>query len=355
MRYGCYFITNVLLDNIVTVTMLHVVTMHDTLATLKDYCAALGAEAEFWPEEATRQRLPLFLAQLYDPFGARMFGREMHLLVAKRKGHATPAELEAHAKVVMKLVGPEIAFVFDQLPSFDRNRLLKRRVAFIVPHRQMFLPGGVIDLREAHGSPARDEQPVTLSMPAQLLLLYHLQKRGGNAPFALFEWATALKYSRMSITRAHRDLLNAALVEPTGGGKRVVIQFAAERRELWERALPLLRSPVQKQEHYRLAPLKVGLLEAGLTALARYTDMAAGLQQTLAAWRTTVHDFADKAECVPYRDTGTVLVQRWWYPPAVLTEDNQTVDRLSLFLSLRQDADERIQAALADLLEGVKW
>ena len=31
------------------------------------------------------------------------------------------------------------------------------------------------------------------------------------------------------------------------------------------------------------------------------------------------------------------------------------VDRLSLYLSLRDDPDERVQGALEDMLEGVKW
>ena len=37
------------------------------------------------------------------------------------------------------------------------------------------------------------------------------------------------------------------------------------------------------------------------------------------------------------------------YPPEVLT-DVQTVDRLSLYLSLRESTDERVQAALASAL-----
>jgi len=41
--------------------------------------------------------------------------------------------------------------------------------------------------------------------------------------------------------------------------------------------------------------------------------------------------------------------------PAKLSEDNRTVDRLSLYLTLKDDCDERVEAALVELLEGVKW
>jgi len=50
-----------------------------------------------------------------------------------------------------------------------------------------------------------------------------------------------------------------------------------------------------------------------------------------------------------------VVIQRWRYSPAILADDRRTVDRLSLYLSLRDSADERIQSALSRMLEGVKW
>jgi DNA-binding MarR family transcriptional regulator len=328
--------------------------MSDLLTALKKYCADLGADAEVLPDAEAKSRLPLFLGQIYDPFRAKLFGREMRLMLKKGRKNPTPVEVDAHAKVLTKQLGPDVAFVFDQLPSFVRNRLLKRRIPFIVPQRQMFLPGGMIDLREVHGNPASEKTRGEFSMPAQLLLLHHLQKRAGHVPLALYEWAEALRYSRMSITRAYRELLDAGLVEPASPGKTVLIRFVEEGRELWERALPLLSSPVQKEDHFLVRITLPGVLEAGLTALARYTDLAEGPYRTLARWRRAPAR-PTLAELVLYRDTGTVLIQRWWYPPNILTEDHRTVDRLSLYLSLRQHADEKIQSALVHLLEGVRW
>ena len=39
---------------------------------------------------------------------------------------------------------------------------------------------------------------------------------------------------------------------------------------------------------------------------------------------------------------------------SLLAEDG-ALDRLSLYLSMRGDPDERVQAALNDMLEAVKW
>ncbi|MEI8121955.1 MAG: hypothetical protein WCI20_07870 [bacterium] len=42
------------------------------------------------------------------------------------------------------------------------------------------------------------------------------------------------------------------------------------------------------------------------------------------------------------------------YRPEILS-DGPTVDRLSLYLSLREEHDERVQSALKELLESVRW
>jgi hypothetical protein len=330
--------------------------MRDLVSMLKEYCAELGADPDLSPDGEAKLRLPIFLSQLYEPFRAKLFGREMCLMMVRQGKHPTPAELEKHASLLKNLLGREVVFVLDVLPSFDRSRLLKRSIPFIVPHRQMFLPGGTIDLREVHGKPRQEKSAEVFAMPTQLMFLHQLQKRAGeDVPFALYEWATALGYSRMTISRAHKELLEAGLVNAAQSGKTVTVRFAGQRRDLWERASPKLRSPVQHEGYFRVKDVALPpMLEAGLTALAHYSDLADGRQRTLATWRM-VPPSPNVVEPVPYRDTGTVLIQRWGYPPALLTEDERTVDRLSLFLSLRESADERIQSALAQLMEGVKW
>jgi hypothetical protein len=328
--------------------------MIDVLTELKRYCAELGGDPEISPDEAARQRLPMFLAQIYDVARAILFGRASLLFVVKGRENPTPAEIEKHEQLLAKQFGRNIAFVFPSLPAFDRNRLLKRRIPFIVPQRQLFMPGTMLDLRETRSSPVQPKLRQSLSMPAQLVLLYHIQRRVGDAPFAMHAWASALKYSKMSISRAQRELVNSGLAESTQHGHEVNVKFLGNRLELWKKAAPLLRSPVRKEGYYRLPDVAPGtLFKAGQSALADYTDLAEGKQPCFAAWQIFVRTQPNLEE-QPYRDEDTVVIQSWLYPPQVLEEKN-TVDRLSLYLSLRDSADERIEAALANLLNGVPW
>jgi hypothetical protein len=167
-------------------------------------------------------------------------------------------------------------------------------------------------------------------------------------------WASALQYSKMSISRAQRELVISGLAESTHPGRELIVKFIGNRLDLWKKAAPLLSSPVRKEGYYRLPDIAPGtLFRSGQSALADYTDLAEGKQPCFAAWQILLRAQSNLEE-QPYRDEDTVVIQSWRYPPQVLEEKN-TVDRLSLYLSLRDSADERIEAALAKLLDGVPW
>ena len=56
----------------------------------------------------------------------------------------------------------------------------------------------------------------------------------------------------------------------------------------------------------------------------------------------------------PDAEQATAKMEVWSYEPKLLG-DNETVDPLSLYLSLRYNADERVQQQLERLMEDFKW
>ena len=56
-----------------------------------------------------------------------------------------------------------------------------------------------------------------------------------------------------------------------------------------------------------------------------------------------------------FTEENTLVIERWRYAPALLATDKRTVDPLSLYLSLRNDPNERIQDALQTLMETLAW
>lgn len=150
----------------------------------------------------------------------------------------------------------------------------------------------------------------------------------------------------------------------TGGGRtrtgtqgRPVqyLNMTYSAHETWEQALHLLRSPMQRtvwistQIRTEL-PVRV----AGLSALARLSMLTEPRSPVFAvsrtAWQALKADIVELPEAMP----GACEWQLWNYTPT-LQPDSDTVDPLSLILSLRDSTDERVQSALEALKEQLPW
>ena len=68
------------------------------------------------------------------------------------------------------------------------------------------------------------------------------------------------------------------------------------------------------------------------------------------AWK----EMPSLVEQVPVQDAGTCCVQLWRYDPLLFARDRR-VDHFSLYLTLRDEADERVEAALEEMMENAPW
>jgi hypothetical protein len=124
---------------------------------------------------------------------------------------------------------------------------------------------------------------------------------------------------------------------------------------LWERALPHLTTPVKARNPVQWLGQEARGLVAGMTALASYTNLGDDPIPTFALrpeqYRSGLQH-EDYVRCELPEDARS-FIETWAYDPPTLAADER-VDRLSLYLSLRHSADERVQKALETLLEGTR-
>jgi hypothetical protein len=217
----------------------------------------------------------------------------------------------------------------------------------------MYLPMLAIDLRE-HFRRIREEAP-TFSPSTQVVVLHAMLREAGRVLIPA-EMAPLLGYSAMTMTRAFDELETARLAEVTVRGRERCLRFHGDRREIWEKAQPFLRSPVNKRLFIRRIDGAEGATCAGLTALAHYSMLAPPAYTTYALsreeWKTLRQQH--KISEVPAQDPDVSEIEVWWYSPARFAEHG-IVDRLSLYLSLKADHDERTEAALEEMMEKFKW
>lgn len=321
---------------------------------LRNYVETVsGTTLNLRPLEAAQ--IPLFLRNRYAFYSATLFGQPWSLAVEDESWDpGSPAEYGKQSEILQTHLKTPIAFVLSALPSHARNRMVQKGIPFIVPGNQAFLPGGLVDLRE-HFPQITPKDRATLSPAAQVTLLYHLLREPLNG-LSLKDIAGKLHYSAMMLTNAKDELEAAGICEVERIGRSLSLKFPTDKRSLWESSQVRLTSPVKKTRWVDWKTPGYPALLAGISALSRRTMIADDPLPTYALGPKMLESWLEKGVLIGRPDTeeATVKIEVWSYEPKLLG-DNECVDSLSLYLSLRSSADERIQQQRERLIEEVAW
>ena len=304
---------------------------------------------------AKATNLPLFLRERFDFQSMRLFGKHYILALEKEDGDAeSPGEYENQLHLMQPQFTESVALVLQRLPSYARNRMVRLGIPFIVPGSQTFLPEALIDLRERFTQPKPDKGK-KLTPAAQCLVLYHLQRQPlENIP--LRDIAERIGYSPIMLTKVKDELEATGICRTSRMGRSIVLEFTAKGRNLWETVQPILSSPVKKTLWVRWDQPGHPALVAGLTALSRKTIMADDRLPTYALLSATFQANLERGLYNGCRgpEDANLRLESWSYNP-LLFSDNGMVDPLSLFLSLRDFHDERVQQQIEILIDQMPW
>jgi DNA-binding MarR family transcriptional regulator len=309
---------------------------------------ALGIEARLqdWGEV---KRLPLFLAKAFAFKTARL-GEQDLLAVLDKTGDWTSEGLAKQLQQLELLAKLPVVFATQTMTPQARNRLVAQRTPFVVPGQQLYLPFQGIVFKERY--PARTAVGEHLAYATQAMLIHTLLKTTDKV-FQPGPMARLLDYTPMTMTRAFNELQARGLAKGRAQGRNRLLEFKLAGRELWERAKPLMQNPLRKRlwlTHDTQVQSQYGL-KAGLSALAERSDLAPpecpvyAVPPTGWGWAGIT---AAKKDVLPYAQSDAIEVQSWVYPPTLFTQD-KSVDPLNLYLTLRDDPDERVQAALVEI------
>lgn len=311
---------------------------------------ALPVTAVKWDKAG---QLPLFLRDMYDFYLISILSDSLLLMAAGEKREQTPATVRKHLVQVQEKSGYEVVYLKDSVSAYNRKRLIEHKVPFIIPGNQMYLPMLGIDLREHF----RKQQPETLmfSPSTQAFVLYAIYHKEQDT-FTPKEMAERLGYSAMTMTRAFDELQQLGVGEHEVKGRERCLQFHDKGKALWDKGLQFMRTPVLKRVYVHPLRDKAPGVCAGLDALARYTMLANPKNRVYACSGTQWKNYRlqNKMTVVPLPEPGDIEIEVWSYDPGLFA-DNMTADRLSLFLSLRNTSDERVESALDEMMEGMQW
>lgn len=328
-------------------------TVDTTVQAYLHEILGLAPKVRAWPGAG---KLPYFLQDAFEVRELKLLDRPVLLAIDRQPKKLGLANVRSQVDKLRQLAGMPVVYVTGALASYERKRLIEQKVPFMVPGNQLYLPELGIDLREYFRQ--RPIAPDTALSPAtQAMLIAVLLRKPWRAEWQPAEVVNDLGYTAMTLSRAVKELTGAGIATLRTEGRVRWLKMEGTAAETWERAKPLLRSPIKRrfwaQPIPDLKPPHVRL--AGMSALARYSMLAEPQWPIYAVspaqWKTATQA---GIETLPEQLPGACEWELWHYNPA-LVANSETVDPLSLTLSLQGNTDERVQLALDELKGRFPW
>jgi hypothetical protein len=319
--------------------------MNEIEIYLKD---TLGIEITVVPLETQLfQKLPLYISSSYKAYETSIYGCRICLLAVDNwEDILTPDRLAKQMTFVTKQIGLPIVFVFDKIVSYNLKRFVQKGINFIIPGKQLFIPALMMDLRKM---PEKLPQKAEHLIPvAQFLLLYHLQKELLNG-FTTQQLVDKFSQTYLTTNRGVKNLEEMGLCHLTGG-KEKQLQFTEKGEKLWVKAQDFLRIPVERILFTNETLDDKQVYTSNINALAHYTMLNDETKRHYAIDKREVQNL----NVVTGKYRGDNHIEVWRYNPRPLSS-NGFVDKLSLYLLLKNDTNERIQGELEQMINEIQW
>ncbi len=253
--------------------------------------------------------------------------------------------VKKHTERIQDVAGAPAVLVLEYLPYRQKEYLLREKIPFIVEGKQIYLPFLAVYLQE-RGDMERQTAEAMLPS-AQLLLLFYIYH--GCGELLTSEAAEKLALTPTSISRASRQLEEMGLVRTQKRGVQKVLLSEKTPSELFAAAKGCFRNPVKRVIYVPKAQVQEELLFSGITALSAFSLLNAPAVTSLATHHIAAWEAVDSKQLQSAEDQ--FALELWRYDPKKRA-NGEYVDRLSLALSLRDDAaaDERVEEAVAEML-----
>lgn len=299
----------------------------------------LGIEMKYsnWDDE---KNLPYLITDRYDFKLVSLAGVNTVFMYIKGDMDAI-FSVKKHISKVQHISNFPVVLILNECLPRQRKSLIDARQPFVAEGKQAYLPFMGVALQEKYDIPKKNHKEFIPS--AQVLLFNYIYSK--KKEMQVSDAVASLGYSAMSITRAVRQLEQIGLIRTYKKGVNKFFISDYYGVELYEKGQKYLRSPVQKKIFIDRTAVDADMLYAGYSALSEYSMMNAPNIPVFAA--DNIGNFISENELIDAEKQAEVEI--WNYNPKVLA-DSRRVDILSLYQSMKNDMDERVQEELENVL-----
>lgn len=303
----------------------------------------LGIDVTYY--EGAIAHLPNFISFRYEVKKVSLDGISAVFVYPKSELEQVAA-LKKQLDKMHEIVDVPVVLILDKLTSRFKEYLLREKIAFVVDKKQIYLPFMAVYLQERGDAPKLKCEEILPS--AQMLLLYFIYE--GGRELTTIKAAKDLELTPTSISRASKQLEDLGLLKSKRVGVFKILYFEGAPNDLFYKAQNYLVNPVKRTVYIPKEKLETDLLKSGYSALSDLSDLNASKVECYATASISCY-----RDCMTYDlidANHQVAVQMWRYDPKKLSKTN-TVDELSLALSLKDDADERVEGSVDIMLNKV--
>ena len=318
---------------------------------MSNVISILGIQTELIPMQ--RDKLRGINADMFLRFSFYMMefnNQSLCVIQAKNKQDSlTPLKYKQITKQAEILVGLPVVVILDSLTYYERERLINQGVYFIISDKYAFLPSLIVNVQ----AKKKDKNPSKLTPAAQYVLLYYLLSEESKEEYTIKDLEQIMPYNYVALARAVANLEDCKLcsteIKDNTGIK--YIQFGDYKRELWTKAQSYLSSPVKKVLYCDAIP-EGNFCISGVNALSQYSHLNSEQYETRAIWDKLFNLTGTKFNEVE----GFYKIEIWKYPTTMpFLSNHNVVDKLSLYLSMKDEPDARIEKELEIIIEEMKW
>lgn len=327
------------------------------MSKIPDYIiTAINRINEFLPEQimvmelqaAIKKKIPFGLSGAYDYYQTEIFNIPFIIAgVGDEEEDMTPSVLAKQKEVLQKQTGLTPIFIFHKIASYLFHRYTQKNIDIVVGSRQLFLPS--ILLVVGKEKPAISKETEKTPVLFQVIVLYHLERENIDG-ITMQELAEKLKTSYATVNRCVRWMKEKGFIT-LNGGKEKEIKFNFQGKNLWNEALPFMETPIE----FVVYTPELGISDKGLiseqNALAEYSLLNGGPYR-IAISKEEYKKL--KKKNIYWDQFGEAGIEVWKYDPTLLSETG-VIDKLSLYLLLKDYEDERVQIELENMLDEMKW
>ncbi|MHB9143402.1 MAG: hypothetical protein ACYC25_16150 [Paludibacter sp.] len=318
---------------------------------MSNVVSILGVQIELIPMQ--RDKLRGINADMFLRFSfSKMEFNNQSLCVIQAKNKQdslTPLKYKQITKQAEILVGMPVVVILDSLTYYERERMINQGVYFIISDKYAFLPSLIANVQ----AKKKEKSPSKLTPAAQYVLLYYLLSEESKEKYTIKDLEHIMPYNYVALARAVANLEDCKLcsteIKDNTGIK--YIRFGSYKRELWTKAQNYLSSPVKKVLFCDAIP-EGNFSISGVNALSQHSHLNSEQYETRAIW--------DKLFNLPGAQfnevEGLCKIEIWKYPTTMpYLSNHNVVDKLSLYLSMKDEPDARIEKELEIMIEEMKW